>query len=132
MKKMIFLISALSLFFACEKENVVETNFLPGQWNLVKTELFENDTLKGMSESDELSASYYFYDCENNPEGKCDVYIEEDGEQELYSYDYDESANTIILNSSTLFLIDEMNSNQLKLSRSYGEFRSTYAFIKQH
>lgn len=131
MYKMILLLPVLSFFFACEKEAVVETNFLPGEWKLMKTELFKNDTLSGSSYSEELSTTYYFGNCQNTDSEFCEMYIEEDGEQESYSYVFDESSNTITLNESTLFMVDDMNSNQLKLSRSYDNFRSTYEFVKE-
>jgi len=131
MYKMILLLPVLSFLIACEKEAVVETNFLPGKWKLMKTELFENDSLSGSAISEELSTTYYFGDCHNGDSEFCEMYIEEDGEQESYSYVFDESENTILLNESTLFMVDDVNSNKLKLSRSYDNFRSTYEFVKE-
>lgn len=128
---MILLLPVLSLLFACEKEAVVETNFLPGKWKLMKTELYENDSLSGSAYSEELSTTYYFYNCQNSESSSCEMYIEEDGQQENYTYEYNVSANSIVLNKTTVFIVDNVNSNELKLSRSYDQFRSTYEFVKE-
>ena len=124
-----FLIPVLSLLFACEKENVVETDFLPGKWNLVLTELYENDTLKGSSAHNEITTAYYFYDEVRGDEAG-QMYIEEDGEQQTYSYVFDSRAGFLILDGSTLFNVDELNAGRLKLSRNYDQFRSTYEFVR--
>lgn len=131
MNKMILLLPVLSLLFACEKEAVVETNFLPGKWKLMKTELFENDSLAGAAYSEELSTTYYFSNCESGGTNGCEMYIEEDGQQENYTYVYNKMANCIMLNETTVFMVEDVNSNELKLSRSYDQFRSTYEFVKE-
>ena len=131
MNKMILLLPVLSLFIACEKEAIVETNFLPGKWKLMKTELFENDSLSGSAYNEELNTTYFFNDCKNNETTSCEMYIEEDGQQEYYSYEYNEITGTILLNETTIFSVDDFNSNELKLSRSYDQFRSTYEFVKE-
>jgi len=128
---MILLLPVLSFFISCEKEAVVETNFLPGKWKLMKTELFENDSLSGSAYNEELTTTYFFSDCKNSESTSCEMYIEEDGQQEYYSYVYNEITGTILLNETTVFSVDDFNSNELKLSRSYDQFRSTYEFVKE-
>lgn len=128
---MIFLISAMSFIFSCEKEAVIDKNYLPGKWNLIKTELYESNVLKGEHHYEEMTTTYFFYDCETVENGTCDMYIEEDGEQERYTYAYDKIQYAITLNGSILFNVVGIDSHQLKLARSYDNYKSTYLFIKE-
>ena len=127
---MILFLPIFSFLISCNKD-VVETNYLPGKWNLVSTELFENDSLKAQTFNDEINTVYYFFDCELSSSENCEMYIEEDGEKQTYVYNYNAVQSTIVLNTESVFRVDRLNINQLNLSREYGHFRSTYAFIKQ-
>ena len=131
MKKMFLLVPILSLLISCSKD-VVETNYLPGKWSLISTELYENDSLKAHTYNEEVNTIYYFFDCETSSSATCDMYIEEDGEQQAFTYVYNADQNSIVLNAESIFRVDRLNVNQLNLSRTYGHFRSTYAFIKQN
>lgn len=127
---MILLFPIFSLLISCSKD-VVETNYLAGKWSLVSTELYENDTLVAQTFHQEISTYYNFFDCKTTATEVCEMYIEEDGEQETFNYVYDAIQKTIVLNAVSIFRVDKLNVNQLNLSREYGHFRSTYAFIKQ-
>lgn len=126
MKTMI-LAATLGLLVSCGKE-VAEMNYLPGKWDLVKTELYENDSLKAVNVQNEVSTVYYFSSCETAHGSACDMYIEEDGEQLFYSYTYDENSGTLQLNESSLFKVDEVSDSELLLVREYDNYKSTYQF----
>jgi len=129
MKTMIYLISLMTVFISCKKEVVEQPNLLSGKWNLTKTELFQNDVLIGQSENDESSTAYYFDDCRKNETQQCEMHITEDGSITYYNYVYDQ--DQIILNNTTIFKVENLNKHQLKLTRTYDNFRSAYLFIRE-
>jgi hypothetical protein len=132
MKVMLFLIPVISLFFGCAKETPAETEMLPGKWNLVKTGLFENDSLKASAHHAEINTSYLFDPIEEGNPSSGLLYIEEDGEQASYDYVHYAIEKSIVLDDQTVFNIDFITSGQLKLSRSYGTYRSEYVFLKEN
>jgi hypothetical protein len=132
MKVMFFLIPVVSLFFACTKETQVETELLPGKWNLVKTELFEHDSLKATAHHSEINTSYLFDPMEEGNPSSGLLFIEEDGEQASYDYVHHASEKSIVLDNQTVFTIELITDGQLKLSRSYDDFRSEYVFLKEN
>ncbi len=129
MKKMVFLVVALNLFFSCSKE-IVEVNYLPGKWNLIKTELYEGDTLQASNMVDEINTVYYFSSCETTHSNMCDMYIEEDGDQQYYSYYYDDATGYLQLNGTSNFKVAEISSSNLLLVRTYDSYESKYLFVK--
>lgn len=129
MKKMILLVTTLSLFISCSKE-IAEVNYLPGKWNLVKTELYENGTLTATNVQEEVNTVYYFSSCETAHNSVCDMYIEEDGEQQFYSYSYDETTGYLQLNSTSNFYVDAISATSLLLVRDYDTYQSKYFFAK--
>lgn len=126
---MILLAATLSFLISCSKE-ITEVNYLPGKWNLVKTELYENGTLTASNVQQEVNTIYYFSSCETAHSSVCDMYIEEDGEQEFYTYSYDETTGYLQLNSSSNFYVDEISSSSLLLVRNYDTYQSKYLFSK--
>ncbi len=129
MKKMVLLVVALSLFVSCGKE-IEETNYLPGKWNLIKTELYENGTLQASNVVAEVSTVYYFSSCETSNSNMCDMYIEEDGDQQYYSYYYDDATGYLQLNGTSNFKVAEISSSNLLLVRTYDSYESKYLFVK--
>lgn len=129
MKKMILFVAAFGFLVSCSKD-IVQPNYLPGTWNLVKTELYEKGTLTASNVQEEVNTVYYFSSCETSHTSMCDMYIEEDGEQQFYSYIYDETTNNIQLNSSSNFYVEQISSNSLLLVREYDTYRSKYFFVK--
>ena len=128
---MFFLIPVVSLFFACEKETVAETEILPGKWNLVKTELFEHDSLKSVAHHTEINTSYFFDPMEEGNATSGQLYIEEDGSKEQYDYVHYAQDQSIVLDNATVFDIEFISAGQLRLSRTYDQFRSAYVFLKE-
>src|SRR3989344_4303686 len=127
MKKMILLAATIGFLFSCSKETA-EVNYLPGKWNLAETGLYENDTLKGVNLMDEVNTVYYFSSCETAHGVACDMYIEEDGEQQFYSYTYDETTHILQLNGSSNFIVEKVSDSELLLVRTYDNYKSTYHF----
>lgn len=129
MKKMILFVAAFGLLVSCSKD-IVQPNYLPGTWNLIKTELYENGTLTASNVQEEINTIYYFSSCETGHSSICDMYVEEDGEQQFYSYVYDETTNYLQLNGSSNFYVEQISSNSLLLVREYETYRSKYFFVK--
>ena len=124
---MILLAATIGLLFSCGKETP-EVNYLSGKWNLVKTELYESDTLKAINLHDEVNTVYYFSSCETSNSSACDMYIEEDGEQLFYSYTYDAGTGSLQLDGSSNFYVEDVSDSELKLVREYDDYKSTYLF----
>lgn len=129
MKKMILIIAAFGFLMSCSKD-IVQPNYLPGTWNLIKTELYENGALTASNVQEEINTVYYFSSCETSHSSICDMYIQEDGEQQFYSYSYDETTNYIQLNTSSNFYVEQISSGSLLLVRSYDSYESKYFFVK--
>ena len=126
---MILLATVFPFLFSCGKD-LAEVNYLPGKWNLVQSELYENDSLKAISQSDEVNTVYYFSSCETSHGSACDMYVEEDGEQQYYDYVFDKNNQTLLVGENSVFTVAEINSNELYLVRDYDQYRSTYLFKK--
>lgn len=126
---MVLSVVAFSLFVSCSKE-IIETNYLPGKWNLVKTELYENGALQASNVVAEVNTVYYFSSCETAHGATCDMYIEEDGDQQYYSYSYDDASGYLQLNGSSSFQVAELSSSNLLLIRTYDSYQSKYLFVK--
>jgi hypothetical protein len=129
MKNMMLTALIITLFMSCGKESASE-NFLPGKWNLVQTNLYQNDTLKATSYAEEINTVYYFSACETSQGNSCDMYIEEDGEKFVYTYMYDTDGSAIIIDENSIFEICTMNESELCLVRYYDSYRSEYMFTK--
>jgi hypothetical protein len=129
MKKMILLVAAFGFLVSCSKE-IVEANYLPGKWNLIKTELYESGALQAVNLVEEISTVYYFSACETAHSNLCDMYIEEDGDQQYYSYSYDDASGFLQLNGSSNFQVAEISSSTLLLVREYDTYQSKYLFTK--
>lgn len=127
---MILLTATFGFLFSCSKEMIETKNYLPGTWNLMQTELYENGVLKASDMKNEVTVIYHFSSCETGNGNSCDMYIEEDGEQQFYSYTYDEITRIIQLNGSSNFLVEEMSAKELKLAREYDGYKSTYHFTR--
>lgn len=126
---MILFVAAFGFLVSCSKE-VVEANYLPGKWNLIKTELYENGALQASNVLQEVNTVYYFSSCETSHSNMCDMYIEEDGEQQFYSYSYDNGTGSLQLNGSSNFQVAEISSSSLLLVREYDNYQSKYLFSK--
>src|SRR5687767_12978792 len=118
MKKMILLAAVFPLLFSCSKDPV-EVNYLPGKWNLVQSAFYENDSLKAISQSDDVNTVYYFSSCETSTGSACDMYVEEDGEQQYYEYIFDERSGTLLLGETSVFQVAHITSTELQLVRDY-------------
>lgn len=123
------LLAAFTLITSCKKE-MTTVNYLPGKWNLVQTELYENDSLKAVAHADEITTVYYFSSCETNTESACDMYVEEDGEQHYYPYVFDSKENSLMVGETSIFTITSITETQLCLVRTYDTYQSVYFFTK--
>lgn len=129
MRNMIFLAALLSVFTSCKKETI-HVNLLAGKWNMIQTELYEHNHLSALSEQEEINTVYYFGSCETSSSNSCDMYIEEDGEQESYLYTYDSVSGNLLLGTTSVFRVAEIDENTLVLDRSYEQYRSVYRFVR--
>ena len=127
---MIILLSILTLITSCEKEESSK-NFLPGSWNLNRTELYVNGVLNGSSEYDEATTNYAFSQCNPNNENNCEVIISEDGEITSYLYTYQRDQGLITLDNNNIYQVQSITKNELILSKEYGSNKSIWSFSKE-
>lgn len=117
------------ILLSCSKE-VPETFEVAGSWNLIQKDLYTNDTLTTSIQPDENSVIYSFDHCQPSHGNDCQMYIEEDGEQRFYAYQFFPEANQIILDYNSQFDVELLDQNNLTLSRSYDNYRSVYKFVR--
>jgi len=126
---MILLAAIFPFLFSCGKD-MPEENYLPGKWNLVQSELYENDSLRAVSQSHEVNTVYYFSAGETGNGSSGDMYVEEDGEQQFFEYVFDQPNKMLLVGQSSIFKVEQINSASLYLVRDYDQYRSTYLFHK--
>ena len=125
---MIILLSIFTLITSCEKEGSSK-NFLPGSWELNKTELYVNGILNGSSEYEETTTNYEFGQC-NTSNNYCEVIISEDGEITTYKYTYQQDQGLITLDSNNTYQVQSITKTKLILSKEYGLNKSIWSFNK--
>lgn len=127
-RTMIILTTLLSLLLTVNtpKETSVNIN---GNWELAKTELFENGKLAG-STNDESSSTYYHFKAKGNGETTGLLKIDDEGESEVLPYQFDTSKKVLTIGKNNHYHIEKITAKVLIFYKEYGPYKSRYQFLK--
>ncbi|MDA7804148.1 hypothetical protein N8987_06195, partial [Crocinitomix sp.] len=111
--------------------NTSESNSITikGNWELAKTELFENGKLAGSTNKKSSSTQYHF-----KPNGESEttglLKIDDEGESEELTYQFDIKNQLLNIGNNNQYQIEKITPELLIFYKEYGPYKSRYQLQK--
>lgn len=108
--------------FSCVKNDNMSLN-LSGEWGVVETTLFVNDSLYSSQQLNEINTHYFF-------NGAVDqVEIKNDGITEHYDCAYSTEKNELVIGEAMTYEVEWLTPDAVYFHRHYGIHHSRYKLL---